>query len=208
MSVEPIPDPGLREKVYIQGFRFNNGPQSLSLPAEVGETRTRAKAGNLMVHRNAFPGGPLRMKKHSIPLVFDVMEGDDIDTANDIVAFGGPLDLCLWRPDSECFVGGSGYLTRRNAPDAVPDAFLPINPTYARAKYILRGVRAGVADPVTFGSVTVSNEQYRTAWSSVGSGGLIFLRYFPLYRVYVAEGQPTFDKGSGKQGQLLTFEEA
>jgi hypothetical protein len=194
---------GILEQPYVQGFLFASGPSALDYSFEIGETRRRAKDGSLLVHRNApFVGCAERMLKPTIKMTWQRMDGGDIDLCNDIIAYGGPLDVCIWRPISESFLGAAGVLARREA--VTQCAILPPN---AATRYGIVGRRTAGLETVTLGAV---DAYLRTAWTATTTygSGRIFVRYYPLFSAYVSEGQPTFSGVAFQQGGTLSFEEA
>lgn len=198
--------PGLREQIYLGGVNLNKAPTAFGVTWEVAETRQRARDGTLTVHRAApYPMCAERLTKAKVVLTFEPT-GDDIDALNDLIAWGGPTDLCLWRPVSESFgiAAGAirtGLLQRRIAVDVLDEAFLPVN---AAALYESRAVSSGVVISM---NTSAPNADFRTLWGARDYAGAerIIIRYYPLLRVYVGEGQPSFTLH--RQGQTLSLEE-
>jgi hypothetical protein len=196
---------GLQESIYLGGVNLVRNPDSVQISFAIAETRQRARDGTLLVDRAApYTGAGLRISKANLALGWTTMQGGDIDTVNDLIAYGGPIDICIWRPQSEAFASySSGTLARRSAIVVIGGAYLPAN--YA-SLYAHAGADAGGhALTVSLGSI---DTHYRTPWTATGgSTGIGLLRYYPVYRMYVAEGQPSFSRPF-QQGQTLNFEEA
>lgn len=198
--------PGIRERLYISGVTFQNGPSSIDISFEVAETRQRARSGKMFTHRAApYAGCAERITKATITLGWGMMSGADIDASNEAIAFGGPLDICPWLrfPDSFWVLSGSPYsgvLQRRDALAVLSYPDLPIN---ASTKYAHSGdIQGGGALSISLGSI---DSEFRTPWTASGtsSGNRVFVHYVPVFRAHVSEGQPTFT--GHQQGQTLKF---
>ena len=196
---------GLQESIYLGGVNLVRNPDSVQISFAIAETRQRARDGTLLVHRAApYTGANLRVSKADLSLGWTSMQGADINTVNDLIAYGGPIDVCIWRPLTEAFAAySSGTLARRSAIVVIGGAYLP--PNYS-SLYTHSGADAGGATlTVSLGSI---DTHYRTPWTATGgSSGISLIRYYPVFRMYVAEGQPTFSLPF-QQGQTLNFEEA
>ena len=196
-------NPGLLENFYLSGVNLVRNPDTFSMTFPLAETRQRARDMTLLVHRGApYTGCQLRPSKAAFTFGWTTMAGADIDTVNDVISFGGPLDLAIWRPITEAFSSYAGGTLARQSALAVVS---PLPPS-ASTLYALVGKQGSTTLSVSLGS---ADSFYRTPWTATGGSGtaIPFIRYYPAFRVYVAEGQPTFSKPFS-QGQTLNLEEA
>lgn len=202
------PRPGQRTPIWIGGgFTFVRKPRIDAPRFLAAEETVRARNGKLYAYTlQPEAGWPTVLTKLTLPISWSLMKGADVQTANDIVAIRGPHDVCWWKEISEpfAFLAGEsfgGYLTRRNALTVVT----PL-PTNAATLYPVSARRGdGTALTVALGTPDADGV---TPWTAAGTstGETVVVRYTPVFRMRVAEGQPTFPQPQ-VEGNTLTFEE-
>ena len=201
--------PGIREAVYLDGITFTRGPSGVTPTWLKAQTRDRARDGSLYVDSlQPAAGYPVVMAKLSLALSWDAMCAADILAANRMIAIGGPFDVCIWRYVSEAFYCASGaavagYMLRRDALTTIT----PL-PSGAAANYPIIGLRGDGVTTFTPVLGTPDATTGVTPFSSVATstGETVTVDYVPVYRMYVAEGQESFDSPH-RQGQTLRLEE-
>lgn len=194
---------GIREAAYFNGFLFTRGPTDVDIQLETAETRQRAIDGTLHVHRaSPYVGAPMRVTKALVNLSWESLTGTDIDCINDLIAWGGPVEFTVWRPIREAFVirsgGNGGTLQRKNATTQASPRPPNADALYAASCW-QNGVEVGL-------SMSNPDSKGRTPWTGSVSPGIAIINYYPLFNLYVAEGQPQF-KLPQLQGQTLRLEE-
>lgn len=200
---------GIREEVRIAGYAIGGGPFPLALPFTNAQTLQRAKSARLLDHR-LFPydGAPDLTRKGKFSVSWETLNGEDIDLLNDLIAFGGPIDVTFWRPITEsfwCAAGTpSGILSRRDAYTVYAGSL----PAGSGTDYqpVRRLSLRGACEPVTLGSSDAKN---RTPWSSADTlmtAQRVWVAYYPVYSMKVSEDQTPFSEPH-VQGQTLVMEE-
>ncbi len=200
--------PGIREAVYLDGAALVAGPSSVSPTWLKAQTRDRARDGSLYVDSlQPEAGYPVIMAKLELSLGWETLCAADIATLNEIIARGGPLDVCIWRPVTEAFYVASGSafsgsLLRRNALTTIT----PL-PTGAAANYPVTAKDGnGAALTVVLGTPDVTTGVTPWTCATASTGETATISYAPVYRMYVAESQEAFSQPH-RQGQTLRLEE-
>lgn len=199
--------PGIREKVYLDGVALVAGPSVVTPTWLKAQTRDRARDGSLYVDSlQPDAGYPVIMSKLDLTLGWETMCAADIAAVNRLISYGGPVDVCIWQYVTEAFyvdsgVAFSGYLLRRNALDTI--APLPAGATSNYPLVALDG--SGAALTISLGTPTAAGV---TPWTcaSISTGETATIAYAPVFRMYVAESQEAFSQPH-RQGQTLRLEE-
>lgn len=201
-------NPGIREKVYLGGIALVAGPADVTPTWLKAQTRDRARDGSLYVDSlQPAAGYPVIMAKLDLTLGWESLCAADIAALNALISYGGPIDVCFWRPITEAFYVAagtllSGSLLRRNALTTIA----PL-PTGATTNYPVTPVRgSGASFSATLGTPDATTGV--TPWTSAvtSSGETATITYAPVFRMYVAESQESFSQPH-RQGQTLRLEE-
>lgn len=197
---------GVNEAIYIQGLTLATPPM-ITPRFFRAEDRKRARNGRLyrdMLQPDA--GYPMLLKKLGLSLSWAVPNSLDIEAVNDLISWGGPVDVCYWKPLVESFYIASGaslagYLTRRNALTTVS----PL-PTDAATRFAVTAKKSGSPLTVALGTPDAYGV---TPWTAVGSstGERVAIAYVPAFRMVVAEDQQEFTEVN-VEPQTLQLEEA
>jgi hypothetical protein len=199
--------PGIREAVYLGGAALVAGPSIVTPTWLKAQTRDRARDGSLYVDSlQPETGYPVIMAKLDLQLGWDTLCAADIATINGLISWGGPLDVCIWKYVTEAFYVAAGTafggsLLRRDALTTIS----PL-PAGAASNYpVTAKDGSGAALTIALGTPSSTGV---TPWTcaAVSTGETATVMYVPVFRMYVAESQESFQQPH-RQGQTLRLEE-
>lgn len=184
---------GLTDAIYLEGLTLATPPRVFP---RVFRAESHMRSRLAKAYRDSLqpgPGYPVTLKKLSLTLTWNVPTPTDIAAVEDLISWGGPLDVCIWKAVVESFaiaVGSplAGTLTRRNALTAVPSEVLPTN---AATRFAVAASNGGTPLTVTLGTPDADG---LTPWTAVGTstGARVAIAIVPVYRMILSEEQKEF----------------
>lgn len=200
--------PGIRQRVYLNGYNFNRSPSGISAVPAFGETVRRARDGALLDHTHRpLVTDPDVSSRFRFKVDWDSFTDTDVSEWLRFVSRRGPFTFCpwiLWREEFTFLTGETlaGNLQRGSAKDEIPLFLASGTPAtdYDVTFYV---------DDVLDANFTVSAmTARRTPWatSTAATGpAVVSVVYAPLFYVRTVEQESVFRNLA--QGGSLVLEE-
>jgi len=198
--------PGISDAIYLGGVKLATPPGMVSPVMLRAQSAERARNAKLHIdYLQPEPGWPMILRKLTLSLSWEAPTPEDIEVINDLVSWGGPIDVCYWKPITESYwlaagAPWAGYLTRRNALDVIS----PLPPN-AATRFAIAGDHGGTSLTVTLGTPDADGV---TPWSAPGTstGERAAVSYVPSFSMVVDESQEEFTEINAQPQTLRLVE--
>lgn len=200
--------PGIRQRVYLNGYNFQRSPSSISAVPAFGESVRRARDGALLDHTHrAAVTDPDLSCKFRFELDWETLTETDVPEWLRFVSRRGPFTFCpwiMWREEFTFLTGESlaGNLQRGNAKTVIPTALVPGTPAtdYDATFYVADTLSTDFA----IGAYTTGRSAWATTTAATGPA-VVSVTYAPLFIVRTVDQGSVFRNAA--QGGRLVLEE-
>lgn len=203
----PMPNPGVRERLFIGDWLMSVGPSNIVPRREYGWADQERDSMGLLGRESPlwFPGICLAPFKMSWTILFSELTPGDAEILDYVQSVGsGPFRMCPWTRVFESFpyADGTGTLLRTDCLTGVPSDQRPLDAATKYAHYAYFSGNRATQHTLTLGTPVDDDRQPFSSGDTV----LTSARYCPVFNVLLTDYEEQFEYAHRQHCKIVLTE--